>query len=338
MDVIVLAGGFGTRLRPWTSHRPKPLLPILDRTMIEHVVDILPSGSVDRVLVAAGYGIDQMRRHFESSDVGYEVIIVEETEPLGTGGAIANCRTHLSGGTFCVINGDLLTSLRVDDMLLQHESNGGLATISLFGVDDPSRFGVADFDEKSRRIERFQEKPSIEEAYSNLINAGTYLLEEEVFDRMPDGAFSMERLVFPVLAEEGLLHGFTFDGWFVDAGTPSSYIEAMRLCLSNARFHRGRREAGNWHGGGVSIDSSASVSGSGLEAGVTVEGGAKVLDSMLLDGASVCEAAEVRGCMIGRGSRIGPMAQLDGVVVDFGSFVPAGHVQNGGIWPEPEEE
>ena len=158
-------------------------------------------------------------------------MIVEETEPLGTGGAIANCREHLGGGTCCVINGDLLTSLRVDEMLAAHQATGTLASISLWEVEDPSRFGVADYDSESTLIRRFQEKPPREEAYSNLINAGTYLLEPEVFDRMPEGAFSMERVVFPVLAEEGELSGFPFEGHFVDAGTPESYIEAMQLSL-----------------------------------------------------------------------------------------------------------
>ena len=338
MDVVVLAGGFGTRLRPWTSHRPKPLLPILDQTMIEHVVSILPTASLSRVLIAAGYGIEQMRVHFDSLDTDYEVIIVEESEPLGTGGAIANCREHLNGETFCVINGDLLTSLRVDEMMALHEAKGGIATISLFAVDDPTRFGVADYDEESCRIRRFQEKPTIEEAFSNLINAGTYILEPEIFDRMPDGAFSMERVVFPVLAEQGLLHGFPFEGWFVDAGTPASYIEAVHNCIDNSRYIRGRREAGNWYGGSEVVDEGAIVNGCSIENGVRIEGGAIVRDSALLDSASISEAAKVTNCLIGRGAIIGSMSELDGVVVDFHSIVPAGHVQSGGRYPPEEEE
>ena len=117
MDVVVLAGGFGTRLRPWTEETPKPLLPILDKSMIEHVVDVLPESHVDRVLIAAGFGIEKMESHFEDVDLPYEVRIVEEKEPLGTGGAIANCIGELTGGTFCVINGDLITSLKVEEML-----------------------------------------------------------------------------------------------------------------------------------------------------------------------------------------------------------------------------
>ena len=122
MDVIVLAGGFGTRLRPWTESIPKPLLPILDKTMIEHVVGIIPESQVNRILIAAGYGVEKMRDHFSRVKLPYEVEIIEETEPLGTGGAIVNCREHLSGGTFCVINSDLITSLRVEEMLEFHRS------------------------------------------------------------------------------------------------------------------------------------------------------------------------------------------------------------------------
>ena len=116
----------------------------------------------------------------------YEVVIVEEKEPLGTGGAIANTKDYLSGGPFCVINGDLITSLRVEDMMEFHKAKGGIATISLWEVEDPSRFGVADYIQRAGKIMRFQEKPPIEEAYSNLINAGTYILEPEIFKLMPD--------------------------------------------------------------------------------------------------------------------------------------------------------
>ena len=93
--------------------------------MIEHLVDVLPEALVDRVLIAAGYGVEKMREHFEGTQLPYEVVIIEEYEPLGTGGAIANCKEHLSGGTFCVINGDLITSLNVEDMLEFHKKNGG---------------------------------------------------------------------------------------------------------------------------------------------------------------------------------------------------------------------
>ena len=334
MDVIVLAGGFGTRLRPWTLHVPKPLIPILDRTMIEHVVSILPEAMVDKVLIAAGYGIEQMREHFASLDLPYEVVIVEETEPLGTGGAIANCREHLSGGTCCVINGDLLTSLRVDEMLVAHKASGTLASISLWEVEDPSRFGVADFDSTSTRIRRFQEKPPREEAYSNLINAGTYLLEPEVFDRMPQGAFSMERVVFPVLAEEGELSGFPFEGHFVDAGTPPSYIEAVQTSIGNQAWVRGNSaEQNNWFGDGVVVDSTSKVSGSAVDSDCNIGDACNIVSSALLNSVSVGSGTSISGCMIGQNAQIGEGCNLQNVVVDHDAIVPAGHAQNGGMFP-----
>ena len=338
MDVIVLAGGFGTRLLPWTANTPKPLIPILDRTMIEHVVSILPGEMVDKLLIAAGFGIEQMRDHFAGLDLPYEVVIVEETEPLGTGGAIANCREHLGEGTCCVINGDLLTSLRVDEMLTAHVENGCMASIALWEVEDPSRFGVADFDESNSRIKRFQEKPPREEAYSNLINAGTYLLEPEVFDRMPEGAFSMERVVFPVLAEEGELSGFPYTGHFVDAGTPGSYIEAMKTLIANRDWHRGHRAnaeniAASWFGGAAKVAPNALITESAVEAGCEIGSLSTVASSALLTGVVLETGSEVTGCLVGKGARIGSDAHLQDVVVDHGAVVPAGHIQNDGTWP-----
>ena len=334
MDVIVLAGGFGTRLRPWTLHVPKPLIPILDRTMIEHVVSILPEAMVDKVLIAAGYGIEQMREHFASLDLPYEVVIVEETEPMGTGGAIANCREYLSGGTCCVINGDLLTSLRVDEMLIAHEASGTLASISLWEVEDPSRFGVADFDSSSTRIRRFQEKPPREEAYSNLINAGTYLLEPEVFNRMPQGAFSMERVVFPALAEEGELSGFPFEGHFVDAGTPPSYIEAVQTSIQNQAWVAGKSaDGGSWYGGDVVIDSDASISDSAIGKNTQISSACSIVSSALLNEVRVDSNCVIIGCMVGFNTHVGHNCHLENVVVDHNSVIPDGYVQNGGTYP-----
>ncbi len=239
MQVIVLAGGFGTRLRPWTNHVAKPLLPMLDKTLLERVVEALPEELVEEVILAAGYKIDEMRSHFDSVELPYKVTIVEEFEPLGTGGAIANCKNYLRGETFCVMNGDLLSSVPVKEMLEFHNSQGGLATISMWEVDDPTRFGVCDI-QQDGRISQFQEKPTLEEAVSNMINAGCYILEPEIFDRMPEGPHSMERDVYTNIASEGLLNGFAFEGHFVDAGTPESWLEGVQISLNGRRWSSGQ--------------------------------------------------------------------------------------------------
>ncbi len=314
MDVVVLAGGFGTRLRPWTNSVPKPLLPILDKSMIEHVVAVLPESLVDRVLIAAGFGIGRMREYFSTLSLPYEMVIVEETEPLGTGGAIANCKDHLSGGTFCVINGDLITSLRVEEMLDLHTANGGIATISLWEVEDPSRFGVADFNPEEGKIRRFQEKPPREEAYSNLINAGTYILEPDIFKLMPDGAHSIERDVYEDLAEIGGLNGFPFEGWFVDAGTSASYIEAAQVCITNRRFSSGVIMGDSWFGDGSS--NAGDVRRSAVGAGAEIGEGAAVRDSVILEGARVGSGCRVEGCLIGMDARIDDNQELSDEIVN----------------------
>tara|TARA_B100000287_G_scaffold1970_1_gene1941 strand:+ start:210 stop:1172 length:963 start_codon:yes stop_codon:yes gene_type:complete len=318
VDVIVLAGGFGTRLRPWTETVPKPLLPILDKTMIEHVVDVLPESLVDRVLIAAGYGIEKMRSHFANTHLPYEVRIIEEAVPLGTGGAIANCKSHLSGDTFCVINGDLITSLRVEEMLDFHRSNGGIGTIALWEVEDPSRFGVADYREESGKIMRFQEKPPIEEAYSNLINAGTYILEPEIFNLMPMGAHSIERDVYEDLAETGGLNGFPYEGWFVDAGTPSSFIEATQVCIAESKFDSGSVTGDSWFG--KNSENLGSVSGSSLGHSSIVGAEATVTNSVILQGAEIGAGSILDGCLIGSGAKIPEGVEMAGKIVNHDSF------------------
>jgi len=319
VDVIVLAGGFGSRLRPWTESVPKPLLPILDKSMIEHVVEVLPESLVDRVLIAAGYGVEKMRSHFSKTPLPYEVKIIEETEPLGTGGAIGNCKSHLSGGTFCVINGDLITSLRVEEMLDFHRSNGGIATIALWEVDDPSRFGVADFRKESGKILRFQEKPPIEEAYSNLINAGTYILEPEIFDLMPMGAHSIERDIYEHLAETGGLNGFPYEGWFVDAGTPGSFIEATQVCISESRFSSGTVIEDSWFG--EKSESFGLVLGSSVGPSSVVSEGATITNSVVLDNVEIGAGSVLDGCLIGSGARVPEGTVMSDKIVDHDSHL-----------------
>ncbi len=334
MQVIVLAGGFGTRLRPWTNHVAKPLLPMLDKTLLERVVEALPESLVDEVILAAGYKIEEMRAHFASVELPYKVTIVEETEPLGTGGAIANCRPHLRDETFCVMNGDLLSSVPVQEMLEFHKSQGGLATISLWEVEDPTRFGVCDIREDGK-IYQFQEKPALEEAVSNMINAGCYILEPEVFDRMPEGPHSMERDVYTPIAAEGLLNGFAFEGHFVDAGTPESWLDGMQVCISGQRWSTGSQPEGtSWIGEGAVDDGDSKHSAIGHYS--TISSGAEVVRCSILDDVIIGKNATLVECLIGKGANIGASAKLVGVVVDYDANVPEGHSQFGGKYPSTE--
>lgn len=321
MQVVVLAGGVGSRLRPWTNDIPKPLLPMLDATLLERVVEGVPSDLVDEVVVAGGYKVDMIRDYFKSADVDFDVRIVPEDKPLGTGGALGNCRDVVSG-RFACFNGDIVSSLDVGEMLKQHSQMNVKGTLALWEVEDPTRFGIVGLDD-DRKVTQFKEKPKPEEVFSNLINAGSYLLEEEVFDIMPREKHSLERDVFPVLAEEGSLAGFPFEGYFIDAGTPVSWHEGVTRCIEEKRFNTGSVSGDTWHQG-----EETSAKSSMVQEGCFVAG--EVTDSTLLRGAIVNSGAVVKNCLIGEGAVIESNARLTNVVVGHGTVVSAGHIQSEG--------
>ncbi|MFA7342576.1 MAG: nucleotidyltransferase family protein, partial [Candidatus Methanomethylophilaceae archaeon] len=165
MKAVILAGGFGTRLRPLTNYIAKPLIPLLGMPLVMHIIDSMPS-SVDHVIMAVNYRKQDLEDYFQTHDVGVEVTMVEESEPLGTGGALRNLQDHIDD-TFLMFNGDVVCSLDQLSMLRHHESKGGMATISLWQVEDPRAFGVVEL-QQDGRITQFQEKPAPGEEVSNL--------------------------------------------------------------------------------------------------------------------------------------------------------------------------
>ncbi len=319
MDVIVLAGGFGTRLRPWTEGRAKPLLPLLDKTLLERVVEAVPFEMVDRVVVAAGYGIDEMESFLAGANLPYEIVLSVEHEAMGTGGAVALARQHLSGqGPVLVLNGDLISSVDVTALVVHHAATGAKATLSLWEVEDPSRFGVCDLDE-SGMIGRFQEKPEPGTEFSNLINAGCYLIERDVLNGLSSDKHSMEREVFPGLAEAGGMAGLAFTGYFVDAGTPESFIEAAQVCIANGRYDSGHVEDDSWFGEGSNCIGAAHSSSIGQ--GCNIEEGASVSDCVILSEANIGTGARLDGCLVGQGANVAPDSNYSGLVIGHGASV-----------------
>ncbi|MFL2940796.1 MAG: hypothetical protein BEU01_01675 [Marine Group III euryarchaeote CG-Epi4] len=222
MEAIILVGGLGTRLRPLTKTIPKPLLPLGNIPMVERMILNLPE-RIDTVILAVNYGIEQMLEYFKQTNVGRKVIIVPENEPLGTGGAMKNCEKYITGTT-AVFNGDVVTSLDLEEMIEYHNSKKAKGTLALWEVDNPNRFGVVKL--VNGEILEFQEKPPKGEELSNLINAGTYLLEPEIINMIPENKkVSVERDIYPKIVGNGLF-GMPFEGHFIDAGTPESYLEA----------------------------------------------------------------------------------------------------------------
>ncbi|MGB2581124.1 MAG: nucleotidyltransferase family protein, partial [Thermoplasmata archaeon] len=208
MKAVLLVGGMGTRLRPLTYRVPKPLVPVMGKPLMMHVIDSLPD-EVDETIVPVGYKRDVMEDYLRRNPPRRKITIVEEKEPMGTGGAVKNVEEYIDG-PFLVINGDSISSLDMNRFIEYHREKKAFATISLWEVEDPTPFGVVDLDANGQ-IHRFQEKPNKTEAFSRLINAGAYALEYETLDYIGSGFVSMEREVFPRIVEKGM-YGLRFDG------------------------------------------------------------------------------------------------------------------------------
>ncbi|MBC7080899.1 MAG: NDP-sugar synthase [Thermoplasmatales archaeon] len=227
MQAIILAGGYGTRLAPVTYTIPKPLLPLLNKPMIEYIINSLPKDS--EIIIASNYKNSKIKKYFEEKGMG--VIINKENKPLGTGGAVKNAEKYIDG-KFIVINSDIISSLNIRKMIRYHEKKKSFITISLWKVDNVEEFGVVDL-LRDGKIKKFIEKPARHEAPSQLINAGTYCMEYDVLDYIEKGKFvSMEKEIFPKVIEEGRgFYGYLFDGYWTDVGKRESYLEATKFLL-----------------------------------------------------------------------------------------------------------
>jgi mannose-1-phosphate guanylyltransferase len=316
MQAVVLAGGQGTRLRPLTSTWPKPLLPVANVPILRRIIDKLPP-TVDEVVVAGSYRLEQLADYFEEHDVGRNVTLVEEKEPLGTAGAIKNVEAHVDG-PFLVFNGDVLDSLDVESLCDFHRKNGGAATIALWKVSDPRHFGVMDM--RGERVLRFVEKPETrEQAPSDLANAGTYLLELDVFDAIPSGKpVSIERETFPALLSAGRkIFGMRFDGYWVDCGRPETYLKANETVLHQLGLDVMKGEG--------TLDMGASFEGwAVLGAGCRVSGDCEIARSVLLDDVVVGNNVTITDSIVGPHARIEDDAALVDCVVAEGARVEKG--------------
>ena len=227
MKAVVLVGGFGTRLRPLTLTAPKQMLPVVDRTMLEHVVGGLARHGVDEVVLSLGYKEDVFRDAFPDGEcAGVALRYAVEPEPLDTAGAVRFAADAAGiDETFIVVNGDVFTDLDVRQVWNRHHEVGAEATIALTPVDDPSRYGVVPTDPDGK-VTGFVEKPPRDEAPTNWINAGTYVLEPSVLGRIETGRrVSIERETFPAIVADGGLWAVQSDAYWVDAGTPETYLQ-----------------------------------------------------------------------------------------------------------------
>jgi mannose-1-phosphate guanylyltransferase len=224
---VLLVGGKGTRLKPLTDKIPKALLKVHGKAVTEHILDLMKKYGIRDIILCVGHLKEKIMEHFgDGSMFGVNITYVEENEPMGTAGPLKLAKKYLNG-SFIVSNGDEIKNINIPRMFRLHKRKDAIGTLALTTVEDPSHYGVAKLD--GSRIMEFVEKPKKEEAPSNLINAGFYILEPEVIDMIPHGFSMLEKDVFPKLAKMGRLRGFPFAGQWFDIGTIERYKLAEKM-------------------------------------------------------------------------------------------------------------
>ncbi len=312
MKAVVLVGGVGSRLRPLTLTRPKQMLPIVHRPMIELVIEHLAQYGIEEAVLSMGYRPDAFIEAWPDGLCGgVKLHYAVEPEPLDTAGAIRfAARDAGIADRFLVINGDVLTDLDIAELIAFHDARGAEGTIALHRVDDPSAFGVVPTDADGRVL-AFVEKPPAAEAPTDLINAGAYVLEASVLDRIAEGRkVSIERETFPAMVGDTSLFALAADVYWIDTGTPAQYLQAQIDLLDGLR---GR------HAEGISaaarISPQATIERSVVGPDAVVGDRAIVRRSIILPGATIGEGAEVRESIVGAGARVEAGAVLDGFTV-----------------------
>jgi mannose-1-phosphate guanylyltransferase/phosphomannomutase len=265
VKAVIMAGGEGTRLRPLTSNAPKPMLPLVNRPMMEHIVDLLKNHGFDDIVVTVAFMAKAIRDYFgDGSEFGVRMVYATEETPLGTAGSVRNAMRHLTD-RFLVISGDVLTDIDLSAIVKFHEEKGAMATIGLAHVENPLEFGIV-ITREDGSIERFLEKPTWGQVFSDTINTGIFVLEPEIFDYIaPDRQVDFSGEVFPQLLDGGKpLYGAIAEGYWEDVGTLGAYLSAHRDIL-DAKVQVGvpgfEMKNGVWLGEGVDIHPDAALTG-----------------------------------------------------------------------------
>ncbi len=335
MQAVILVGGMGTRLRPLTYETPKQMLPLVGVPMIECALENLARHGVTDVVLSLGYLPDQFIAAYPDDVIaGINVTYAVEAEPLDTAGAIRYAAVSAGiADTFIVVNGDVVTDLDVTALLDFHRGHDAVGTIALHPVVDPSLFGVVST-APDGRVLAFVEKPPREEAPTNLINAGTYVFEPAVLDRIAaSGRVSVERETFPALAAAGQLYAMADGAYWLDTGTPHAYLQANVDILKG---RDGRNVAsivdGSWAHPTSHVSESATLVNAVIDRRCRVGPGAVVERAVLLPGAVVAAGAEVRWSIIGPDAVIGEYAQLGPTcVVGANEHVASGSALRGDV-------
>lgn len=347
---IIMAGGQGSRLMPLTKTRPKPMVEVLGRPVIDYVKDAMVRAGISEIVVTTGYRGDQLLEHVNgwnesvSQQHPLRASVNQEATPMGTAGSVGLLRNQIKD-TCVVGSGDSVASFDISDLLKKHRSAGAKVTMALWEVEDPSEFGIVglsaqqdgDVDGALREgyIRRFKEKPSPEEAFSSVINAGLYILEPEVFDHIPEGEkFDFSKQLFPTLLDMGWpMYASAINGVWFDVGHPFELLNAQRTLMERAdelpfEFPTGYTVKGT----SLASDSSTlhgrhehSVFGPSFH----LDNGAEVENSLIMANGQIGSHSLVRNSVIGRDVQIGSSCVVEGCVLGDGVVIEdGGHATN----------
>jgi NDP-sugar pyrophosphorylase family protein len=324
MKAVVLVGGEGTRLRPLTETIPKPLVPLMDRASLDHVLDHLARHGVHEVVLSSSYLEETFRTFIEARRGDPAITWITEDVPLDTGGAIVNALPALrTDEPFLALNGDILTDLDLTEMLAFHRDRAAVGTIALTHVDDARPFGLVPM-EAEGRVTEFREKPT--EPIAGNINAGTYILDPKTLSGWQRaGRVNIEREIFPALIAQGRpLYGFLSDAYWIDLGTPEKYLQA-HFDVLDARVSLRRSYQAPFVADGADVDARARVGRHVVVSiGARIGAGASVDESVLHASAMVENGANVSRSILGPHVRVGVDADVRGSVLAEGASVPAG--------------
>jgi mannose-1-phosphate guanylyltransferase len=324
---VLLVGGMGTRLRPLTNDRPKSIVPVLNRPVLEHTIAYLKQYGIHDIIITLNYLPEIIEDYFgDGSKFGVNLAYFMEQQPRGTAGAVKNAESYLDN-TFFVLNGDIFTDLDLREMYTFHRKNKAQATIALTHVDNPTAFGVVDT-ETDGLVKRFIEKPPPGTAPCNWINAGTYILEPEVLAEIPPGIHHMfERGLFPHLVNTGKpVYGYQYQGYWLDMGTLAQYFNISMDFLDSKIPNLLFKFSGNkpvYNKKYIDLHKSAVIQppavvddGCVIGAGVKIIGpavigkncrlndGAVIENTIIWDGVTIGENARAKGCIISSGTVI----------------------------------
>jgi mannose-1-phosphate guanylyltransferase / phosphomannomutase len=364
MKAVVMAGGEGSRLRPLTINRPKPLVPVCNKPVMEHIIELLKVHGIDQIVVTLHYLADEIVSYFgDGKEFGVNIVYSIEDEPLGTAGSVKKAEQYLDD-TFIIISGDALTDFDLTEVIKFHKERDALATITLTRVENPLEFGVVITDEEFR-IQRFLEKPSWGEVFSDTINTGIYVVEPEALDYMePKKSYDWSNNIFPLIMEkEQPLYGCIVGGYWCDIGNLPQYRQANHDMFSKKlkALIPGKQIRKNlWIGDNSEIHPSAVINGpvvigknchikenvhidefTAIGDNCIIEEGATVQRSLVWPNSYIGKNARISGGILCRQSTLKQNAVIsEGAIIGDKSFVGKGAVINSHvkIWPDKKIE